>query len=252
MKRRVTGLVAAGVLALVGTLMLVGYVRNAEARALEGEELTTVMVVNETIPAGTPGSSIADLVDAEEIPAKVRADGAIGSLDDVKGLVTTVDLVPGEQLVIERFAAQAERAGVPDGLMEVTVRLEPERAVGGNIRPGDRVAVVSSFDPFEIDAAGQPGSENEPKKTPNTSHLVLHKVLVTNVQLSSTAPTQEADEDQVAMAPAGTLLVTLAVDAEAVQRIVFTAEHGFLWLSAEPAGAPEPELIVETLGSVYR
>jgi pilus assembly protein CpaB len=86
---------------------------------------------------------------------------------------------------------------------------------------------------------------------PNTTHLILHKVLVTNVQVSEAV--QKSDDDDVPdTAPAGSLLVTLALDAESVQRVVFTAEHGMLWLSAEPTNAPEGELIIETRGSVDR
>src|SRR5687768_10792814 len=131
MNRRLTGLAAAGVLALIGTLILVGYVRSAEARALSGEEIVDVLVVSEPVPAGTPATDLSDVVKTEQVPSKVAAQGAIGDLDDVEGLVTTVDLVPGEQLVLDRFGDAVVREGVPEGLLEVTIRLDPERALGG-------------------------------------------------------------------------------------------------------------------------
>ena len=53
-------------------------------------------------------------------------------------------------------------------------------------------------------------------------------------------------------APTRELLVTLALDAESVQQVVFTAEYGTLWLSAEPSDAPTGELPIETRGTVYR
>ena len=246
MNRRITGLAAAGVLALVGTLILVGYVRNAEARALSGEKLTSVFVVTEPIAAGTKAKDIFESVELEEVPQKVVADGAIDDLKEIDDLVATVDLVPGEQLVAERFAVAPAREGVPDGLLEVTVRLDPERALGGDLAAGDKVAVVSSFEPFDTNDP----DPNAPKKTPNMSHLILHKVLVTDVKVTEAVEEADEDEDTPETAPAGQLFVTLAVDAEAVQRIVFTAEHGRLWLSAEPDDAPEVDLIVETLGTV--
>ena len=250
MNRKLTGLAAAVVLALVGTLILVGYVRSAEARAVAGEELVDVLVVTEAIEAGTPADELADRVETEQVPAKVRAEGAVHDLEDVEGKVTTVDLLPGEQLVTERFAATVARAGVPDGLLEVTVRLNPEQALGGALQAGDTVAVLSSFDPFEIDTSGLPAGADAPKKTPNTTHLILHKVKVTNVLV--TADSAARDDGDQPTAPRGSLLVTLALDAESVQRVVFTAEHGSLWLSREPIEAPESELIIETRGSIYR
>jgi len=223
MNRRITGLVAAGALALTGTLILVGYVRSAEARALSGEELVEVLVVTDTIPAGTPADEIGDSVSAEQIPSKVRAEGAVAALEDLEGLVTAVDLLPGEQLVAQRFAETVARPGVPSGLLEVTVSLDPERAVGGRLSGGDTVAVFASF---EGDDA-----------TADASQLILHKVLVTSVQLDPNA-TKPDSEDDAAVAPAGKLLVTLAIDAPAVEKVVFAAEHGRLWLSIEPGDAP--------------
>lgn len=256
MNRRLTGLIAAGLAALVGTLMLVGYVRSAEARALSGEELVTVLVVTSPVEAGTPAEDLESAVTAEQVPSKVRADGAVTELDALDGMVTTVDLVPGEQLVTERFGAAALRTGVPAGMHEVTIRLAPERALGGNIKPGDKVAVLSSFEPFEIETVTRTGAvdPNGPKKSPNETHILLHKVQVTNVQVDATAGTAKADEDESTPdpAPSGTLLITLAVDSDAVQRVVFTAEYGTIWLSAEPQDAPESDLPIIDRGSVYR
>jgi pilus assembly protein CpaB len=255
MNRKLTGIAAALVLALVGTIVLVGYVRSAEARALSGEELVDVMVVTKTIEAGTPAEDIEEHLTLEQVPAKVRADGAVNKLAELEGKVAAVDLLPGEQLVRDRFATSISRsrANVPSGLMEVTVRLDPERALGGQLRPGDRVAVMTSFDPFDVDTSGVTDA-GAPKKTPNTTHLILHKVLVTNVQVTDDKETEITEDDKATFgtAPQSNLLVTLAVDAEAAQRIIFTAEHGRLWLSLEPEEAPVSELIVETRATVDR
>jgi pilus assembly protein CpaB len=258
MNRRLTGLVAAVALALVGTLVLVTYVKSAEARALSDDKLVTVLVVRDTIEAGTKAADIAEKVDAEQVPAKVKADGALTSLADIKDLgaqVATIDLLPGEQLVADRFGKAVEREGVPAGMLEVTVKLDPERALGGAITVGDKVAVVSSFEPFELDASGAPAGTDAPKKTPNMSHVILHHVLVTKVQMSTNdtgigGHGNDGDTDAKAKAPSGVLLVTLAVDAPSLQQVVFTAEFGALWLSAEPDDVAATELPIETLGTV--
>src|SRR5205085_417040 len=100
----------------------------------------------------------------------VVADGAVHDLVDVKDLVATVNLLPGEQLTKARFAKVAERAGAPAGKLEVTVALDPERALGGVIAPGDNVAVVVSMDKDD--------------KNPAVTHMILHDVQVTNVQVA--------------------------------------------------------------------
>jgi pilus assembly protein CpaB len=234
MHRRITGLAAAAVCALVGTLILVGYVHSAEARALSGEQTVDVLVVTDAIDVGTPADEIAGSVKTTKVPAKVRADGAVTDLDELEGLVATVALVPGEQLVRARFA-ESTRAGVPEGLLEVTVSLDPERALGGQIAEGDHVAVIASFDKDDTD--------------PASTQMILHKVVVTSVLRDATAAAPTKDDDTVA--PGGKLMVTLAVDAASVDRIVFAAEHGHVWLSAEPTVAPEGQTPVLTKALVW-
>jgi pilus assembly protein CpaB len=81
---------------------------------------------------------------------------------------------------------------------------------------------------------------------------------VTNVQSGDGTKEEEdpdpeaADERATEPVPEGDLLVTLAVDASAVQRIVFTAEFGKLWLSAQPDDLSTDQLIIEDRGTVYR
>jgi pilus assembly protein CpaB len=46
--------------------------------------------------------------------------------------------------------------------------------------------------------------------------------------------------------PVGNLFVTLALDGPSVERVVFGAEHGRLWLAAQPADAAEGGTKVQT------
>jgi pilus assembly protein CpaB len=255
MRRRVTGIVAALVLASLGTVLLVVYVQSARNEAVAGERMVDVLVVSDAIDRGTKVADIEDAVDTKQVPAKVRADGAVGDLADLDDeLVAAVDLVPGEQVVATRFVSRQEaaRGDVPEGLQEVTVPLEPARALGGRIAAGDTVGVFLSFDPFDIGNTGT--------KTANSTHLELHKVVVTRVQLddsasssigSSDEDTEADDTEGTGDAPAGTFLVTLAVDAPSAEKVVFAAEHGFLWLSAEPLEAEEGGTSVITRGNIY-
>lgn len=252
MRRRVTGIVAALVLASLGTVMLVVYVQSARDEAVAGERMVDVLVVSDAIQKGTKAADIEGSVDSKQVPAKVRADGAVTDLADLDDeSVAAVDLVPGEQLVASRFVSRSEaaRGDIPEGLQEVTVPLEPARALGGNITAGDTVGVFLSFDPFDIGTSGE--------KTPNVTHLELNKVTVTRVQLDDSGSgaglgeSDDSNDGQVTDAPAGTFLVTLAVDAPSAEKVVFAAEHGFVWLSAEPLGADEGGTSVIDRGNVY-
>lgn len=277
--RRALGVAGAVVVALVGTMLLVGYVRSAEQRALEGEELVSVLVLTDHVPRGTPAAAIVDVVTLEMVPLKVRADGGVSDLTVLADLVTSTDLLPGEQVVVSRFVtaeslATTTRIEAPSNMLEVTVSLEPDRALGGGLLPGEFVAVIASFDPFELNAIEptdlEPGEIVDPSeifvgssegdqqglgiKTPTSTHLILHKVLVTNVQFEQLPRTSAEDlpEDAPPIGPTGNLLITLAAPPEAIEKIVFTAEHGFLWLAAEGPDAAEPITPVQTRATVYR
>ena len=74
------GLIAALVLAFVGTLAIVTYVNGAEDRAQAGETIVKVLVVKESVPAGTPAKELGNRVGIERVSAKVTADGAVTSV----------------------------------------------------------------------------------------------------------------------------------------------------------------------------
>jgi pilus assembly protein CpaB len=158
---------------------------------------------------------------------------------------------------------------VPEGLLEVTVALPVERAVGGTLRAGDLVAFIASFNPFTLDAV-EPGEDDlnefiqptDPSvppvvlNTPNTSHIVIHKALVARVQTAEAQPatvaTATGQNLSAEQAPTGNLLVTLAVQAPDAEKIVFTSEFGFVWLARESPTASEAGTRVQTRGTIYR
>lgn len=246
MKRKIIGIVGALALASVGTVVLVAYVQSARDEAVASEAMVKVWVVRTTIAEGTPSADIEGAIERTEVPGRVRAEGSVDDLDDLDGLVTSAELVAGEQLVASRFSSPtvARRGDVPADLLQLTVELDPQRALGGRVRAGDIVGVVLSF----------PG--------PDTSHLQLHDVLVASVQIADNSgiPTvagegakdgEGDDKNAVSSAPTESLLVTLALDARSVEQVVFAAEFGTVWLAGEPIDAPEAGTRLVDRGNVY-
>ena len=244
MARRFLAAFAALLLLAVGTGVLVTYVRGADSRALAGVRSVEVLVADELIPEGTTADQLDALVRTESVPAKTAVDGRVTDLEALAGRVATVDILPGEQLFAGRFARPDDLQApgtveVPAGLQEVSVLLEPQRAVGGRLAAGDKVGVVVSLK-FEDGTAA--------------THAVLHGVLVTQVQ-GAPAPVESTDEQETASsgtpAPSGSLMVTLAVSAAQAEAVVFGIEHGSLWLSSEPDGAQTGGTDVITQGNIY-
>jgi pilus assembly protein CpaB len=237
--RKILGLVGALLLAALGTVMIVAYVNKADERALEGQQTVDVLVVNKVVPPGTPAEQLSDYVGTQAMVKQAVIESAVTDLDSLEGRVSAQTLLPGEQLAPSKFVdASAFRAGgagvrIPKGLLQTTIRLDAERAVGGTLTPGAKVAVTASFE----DKANWP---------PASSHMMLDNVLVTNVQFNQSTDSQAfqtksepSDDSEVTPgnAPTGQLLVTLALDAASTERVVFAAERGSLWLSIQPEGA---------------
>jgi len=154
----------------------------------------------------------------------------------------------------------------------VTVSLSPERAVGGELRPGEEVVVFASFQPFPLNAVepseldpdeipvfyptgtGEDDTDQAGLRTPSTTKIILHRVLVTNVQAEELPP-EPTEEQQSAdvpdLAPTGNLLITLALSPVDAERLVFTAEHGTIWLAREGADADQSDTEVQTRETVY-
>src|SRR5215213_4581687 len=107
--------------AFAAIVVLLAYVRGADARALAGVQTVEVLVADQLIPEGTTADQLTELVRTETLPRKAAVDGRVTDLDELSGLVATVDVQPGEQLLQSRFG-EADAAGeegtvpVPAGL----------------------------------------------------------------------------------------------------------------------------------------
>lgn len=206
-------------LALVGTLLLVAYVQTAEGKASADQKQVPVLVVSEQVERGATSDELAHAVHVERIPAGARAPRALTSVEALDGRVPASDLYPGEQLVADRLTDPAEvGAELPDGMTAVSLSLEPQRAVAGQVRAGARVNVLASYD------------------EPPSTETVLRNVLVEGV-------TRTDAPDNGGQTVKGTVLVTLAVTPEQAEKVVHAADHGRVWL----AGASNLALATEAI-----
>lgn len=231
MKTRLIGAILAILLATAGAVVLIGYVRTADARAADGAEFITAYVVTKEIPSGTPAEQIGKLITARQIPALAAVPGRVTTLSKLAGLVSDVTLMPGEQLLSSRWVDAAKLASgtvaVPDGMQAVTIALPVERVVGGTIKAGDTVGVV-------IAASVKLGSSAE---APITKQA-FHKVLVVSVQQGTVVTPKKAATDAPAD-PVSAVMVTLARTTPDVEKLIWGQQFGTVWLTLETAKASE-------------
>jgi pilus assembly protein CpaB len=212
MRTRIIAVIVAAVLAIAGATALVFAVQGASQSAAAGTRTQTVLVVVTEIPLGMTGEAAAALVEEQKIPAAYIADGAVDSVKDLLGLVAAAPLLPGEQVLADRWSTPADlvatggRVDAPDGTQEMSIALELERVAGGAVVPGSRVGVWASVD--------------------DATTLLFDQVLVTAL-----ASTVDAEEDGASTH--GTVLVTFAVSEVQAQAIIHAAEFGEIWLSLQ-------------------
>ena len=282
-KRRIVGLVAAMLLALVGTVSLVTYVRSAKDKAVAQEALVDVYVVDTFVPKGADPDTIRSSVEIEQVPARLMQTGAVTDLEVIGDQVAASDLQPGDQLLAARLGLEESVSDEVTDKVQISTLLEAQRAVGGAIQKGDLVGVYVSFDPFNTDEAGEAGGSTDaaeatavdafgtvsteatspeepagPAKTPNVSRLEFRNVLVTNVQTTSapvaavTADTESDDEATIAQVSGTQYVVTLAMSPEQSERFVFATEFGRVWLSLDPAGVDDDGTRPVTLADMFQ
>lgn len=205
MNKKFAAIMAAVVLALLGVVALVSYANNADDRALQNVELGTVLRITEQVNPLTPAADLQAKVELAKIPQIAIVPGALTSLDDVSGLVSTATLVPGDQLTVAKFVKPDEAVGevkLPKGMQELTIPLAGARIVGGALIAGDRVGVYISYG----------------DKTANP----INELLLLRVQ-------GVLAEDGTAGEP----LLTFAVVTRQAQAIVHGMESGKVWLTKQ-------------------
>lgn len=239
MNSRVLASAAATVLAVAGSFLLVAYTNGAEQRALAGVETSEVLIISAAVPAGTPADVVLQSATRQEVPAKAVPADAVSDPAAISGLVTTVDLVPGEQILSTRFRDPATMPApgtiaVPAGLLEVSILLEPQRSVGARLEPGDTVGVFVSV-----------------KAPVEATHLTLHQVLVTAVQ-GTPAAAEDSTSGASQAAASENVMVTLALTAADAEKVVYGQEFGTIWLSDESSSAAREGTRELTREGVYK
>jgi pilus assembly protein CpaB len=116
------------------------------------QDTVPVVVTTTMVPAHTPLT--ADMLEQRTVhraALETLAGGAVQTIDDAVGLVTRMDLPAGEVIrqapwqvtaVPEGADPSAARYHLPEGMRLTGLRLDSQAAVGGRVKPGDRVDVI--------------------------------------------------------------------------------------------------------------
>jgi pilus assembly protein CpaB len=263
--RRILTIVVAIVLALVGVVAVLAYVKQADQRALEGQQPVTVYVAAQQVPAGTSASTAkADgLLVRQKLPAKSVPADAVRSIGPANGsLVLSASLPSGELLLqpmLVTSVLSSTGLAIPKGMVAVTIPLCVPQAVAGYIYPQSQVAIFDTI--FTGKQTGQTscgsgGTINgDPAQT--RTRIVLSRVTVLAIGTASdnsraTATTSvlgsssNTTSTSSSSSSQGNVLVTLAVDQNDAERVITLAQAGVPWLAllskSSVVGSDQPTL----------
>jgi pilus assembly protein CpaB len=236
---RVIAIVLAVVLAAVAAFALFSYIRGVETRTQAEYEPVDAFVATERISAGTSAEAAvaAGLIEPRAVPQASLPEGAIGSLTQIEGTVAVVDILSGEVIVADRFgdttAGPRGLRAIPQDTEAVSVEVGVVQGVAGFISPGDQVSVIAELVIPELQEEGQE------EATPTEGGPVV-QYLLQDVEVLAVGRRVIAEgEDQVQQTEQ--VLMTLALDPEDAERLVFAYNNGSLHFTLLPPESDEPD-----------
>lgn len=244
-KQRIVLISIAIVAALIAVMMIRGYLEQQRALIEKREKdrlaqvqanLTSVLIANKDIPAGTlitPDSLETSLIPNEFIQPK-----AVTSLDRIAGMTTIASILKGEQITQSKLAWPEQQkkedslgGKIPIGKRAITVSVDNISSLLGMIKPGNYVDVIAMIPvPTKMPDGKQ---TNQPVAVPLFQNVL---VLAVGQQTSpvSYVPSAEAGrykKEEVKATPSlSSPLITLALTPQEANIIAFLQEQSKLRL----------------------
>ena len=172
MGRRTILLIAALVVAALGTALVFMYANRADERAQAGAAQVEVLVATAGIATGTTGAAVAEsgTVELRTLPAASVPPGALSDLTPVTDLITISTIFPGQVLIQPMFGTQAQTSGgltLPEGKVAVAITLGDPQRVAGFVNPGSEVAIFRTGIP-PVTAGATERTPQRPRPRPTS------------------------------------------------------------------------------------
>ena len=220
-------LVAAAIAGVLAMLFAASYLHTREAELLHWGEMLPVVVATRTFQ---PGDLLTrDALTVERIPRRYVFTDALSSLSVVSGhQVARIAIAQGSQITKGATVPLGTEGGlaakVGTGERAIALAIDDAHAVGGFLRPGDRVDVLTTFD-FGSDVASRLSTLTLMDALPV---LAVDRDAIG--EFSAASPKKETDETQT---------VTLLVTPKQAQQLIFAQAAGDITLSLRSRDEPE-------------
>ncbi len=114
MGRRTLLLIAALVVAALGTALVFIYVNNADNRAQADATLVKVLVATQEVPAGTTAAdaSAGGAFELQEVTSASHVTGALSDISDISNQVALAPIFEGQQVLTQMFGPVANTSAI--------------------------------------------------------------------------------------------------------------------------------------------
>lgn len=224
MARRTLLLIAAVLLAAIGTGVLFLYVNSLSGADRGTGDTAVVVAAAETIPAGATITDRTAFVEVRVARSAVTSGRLVQRRSDLIGKVTNRELLKSQPVSMDQFGGAVKRPSKltldeGGGFLAVTVEVEDAARNADLLQAGNRVAVWV-LDP-QVSGGGRQETEHQVR-------LILPDVEILTIGSRSTlAQNRSSGDGETASAEAGsTSLVTLQVTQDQAGKIMLADVAG--------------------------
>jgi Flp pilus assembly protein CpaB len=210
-------------LGLLAALLTTAYVTNYRKNVQHGQQNVGVLVAATDIPAGTSGAAIVSghMLVQKTVPRSALVPGAISSPDQIARLVSTQEVMIGEQVTKSRFGGANElgvRAQLKGTLRALQISANPNQILAGTLKAGDHVDLVGNM---KVDTSNGSGLSK------HYDRIVLRDLLVLRAPAAADAKTANLSNTNQSFN------VMLAVTDSQASKLLFVVKN------ADPNSSPD-------------
>jgi pilus assembly protein CpaB len=228
------------VLAVAAAAAVILYTQGVKDDAIRGGNLTSVIVSTQEIPANQQLDPLIDqgLFSEIQVPDTALVGGAVTDLEQLRGITTTTPILANEQISTSRLSTAEERpnlVGVSEGHVGVAVELDAPQGGIGNIQPGDQVQVFATYTGVTVipgtlrQLVNSAGTTVPKVDVPDFTLTLIPDVRVLRIQNPSV-------DTETGRSDSSRIQVTLDLEPQDAQNLVFAQENARIWLGLLPPG----------------
>jgi Flp pilus assembly protein CpaB len=250
------------VLAVAAAAAVVLYTQGVKSEAEQGSNLRPVIVSIQDIPANQQLDPLIEDSAFKEIrvPATALVNGAVTSIDELRGATTSAPILANEQIPTSRLSTgdPLNKVGVSAGHVAVSVELDAPQGGVGTIQPGDNVTVYATYQGVEVIGANLAQVARNPAAIQAAPRGQLPPLTLTLIPTVRVLKIQNPPVDvETGRTDSSRIQVTLDLEPKDAQALVFAQENARIWLGLLPPGedgthVPASDVPLELAGAQRR